>query len=73
MWPDWVSNPGLLTYQSGALPTAARLDKRKPSFELLPETRKSKKKKKVSEFQISSLNPEYYDYIPKGFQVMERT
>ena len=22
MWPDWVSNPGLLTYESGALPTA---------------------------------------------------
>ena len=22
MWPDWVSNPGLLTYDSGALPTA---------------------------------------------------
>ena len=22
MWPDRVSNPGLLTYESGALPTA---------------------------------------------------
>ena len=22
MWPDWVSNPGPLTYESGALPTA---------------------------------------------------
>ena len=22
MWPDWVSNPGHLTYESGALPTA---------------------------------------------------
>ena len=22
MWPDWVSNPGPLTYKSGALPTA---------------------------------------------------
>ena len=21
MWPDWVSNPGPLTYKSGALPT----------------------------------------------------
>ena len=21
MWPDWVSNPGPLTYESGALPT----------------------------------------------------
>ena len=27
MWPDWVSNPGPLTYESGALPLryAARL------------------------------------------------
>ena len=24
MWPDWVSNPGPLTYESGALPTALR-------------------------------------------------
>ena len=24
MWPDRVSNPGPLTYQSGALPTALR-------------------------------------------------
>ena len=24
MLPDWVSNPGPLTYQSGALPTALR-------------------------------------------------
>ena len=22
MWPNWVSNPGPLTYESGALPTA---------------------------------------------------
>ena len=22
MWPDWLSNPGPLTYESGALPTA---------------------------------------------------
>ena len=22
MWPDWVSNPGPLTYDSGVLPTA---------------------------------------------------
>ena len=22
MWPDWVSNSGPLTYESGALPTA---------------------------------------------------
>ena len=22
MWPDWVSNPGPLTYESGALPIA---------------------------------------------------
>ena len=22
MWPDWVSNPGPLTYKTGALPTA---------------------------------------------------
>ena len=24
MWPDRVSNPGPLTYESGALPTALR-------------------------------------------------
>ena len=24
MWPDMVSNPGPLTYESGALPTALR-------------------------------------------------
>ena len=24
MWPDWVSKPGPLTYESGALPTALR-------------------------------------------------
>ena len=24
MWPDWVSNPGPLTYESGALPTVLR-------------------------------------------------
>ena len=24
MWPDWVSNPRPLTYESGALPTALR-------------------------------------------------
>ena len=24
MLPDWVSNPGLLTYESGALPIALR-------------------------------------------------
>ena len=24
MWPDWVSNPGPLTYKSGALPTVLR-------------------------------------------------
>ena len=24
MWPDWVSNPGPLTYESGALQTALR-------------------------------------------------
>ena len=24
MWPDWVSNPGPLTYESGALSTALR-------------------------------------------------
>ena len=24
MWPDWVSNPGPLTYKTGALPTALR-------------------------------------------------
>ena len=24
MWPDRVSNPGSLTYESGALPTALR-------------------------------------------------
>ena len=24
MWPDWVLNPGPLTYESGALPTALR-------------------------------------------------
>ena len=24
MWPDRVSNPGALTYESGALPTALR-------------------------------------------------
>ena len=25
MWPDRVSNPGSLTYESGALPTALRV------------------------------------------------
>ena len=25
MWPDWVSNPGPLTYESGALPTVNML------------------------------------------------
>ena len=24
MWPDWVSNPGPLTYESGVLPSALR-------------------------------------------------
>ena len=24
MWPDWVSNPGPLTYESGVLPIALR-------------------------------------------------
>ena len=24
MWPDWVSNPGPLTYESGTLPTSLR-------------------------------------------------
>ena len=24
MWPDGISNPGTLTYESGALPTALR-------------------------------------------------
>ena len=24
MWPDWVSNPGPPTYESGALPIALR-------------------------------------------------
>ena len=24
MWPNWVSNPGLLTYESGAVQTAVR-------------------------------------------------
>ena len=35
MWPDRVSNPGPMTYESGALPTALRglspICKRKPS------------------------------------------
>ena len=32
MWPDRVSNPGPLTYESGALPTALR----GPASELVP-------------------------------------
>ena len=31
MWPDRVSNPGPLTYESGALPTALR----GPAFQVL--------------------------------------
>ena len=27
MWPDWVLNPGPLTYESGALPNALRSSK----------------------------------------------
>ena len=37
MWPDRVSNPGPLTYESGALPTALR----GPAFkDLIPYTMK---------------------------------
>ena len=41
MWPDWVSNPGPLTYESGALPIALRgpafalEENRKPSSKCL--------------------------------------
>ena len=30
MWPDWISNPGSLTYESGVLPTALRGPARAP-------------------------------------------
>ena len=33
MWPDRVSNPGPLTYESGALPTALRGSANEKSFE----------------------------------------
>ena len=31
MWSDWVSNPGPLTYESGALPTALRGRAKQPT------------------------------------------
>ena len=31
MWPDWVSNPGPPTYESGALPIALRGPASKPN------------------------------------------
>ena len=37
MWPDWVSNPGPLTYESGTLPIALRG----------PATKKKKKGNKL--------------------------
>ena len=45
MWPDRVSNPGPLTYESGALPTALRgLAK--------TERKKEKERKKQTKYKI---------------------
>ena len=42
MLPDRVSNPGPLTYESGALPTKTNADKRKYSFKnYLPQNEKA--------------------------------
>ena len=35
MWPDRVSNPGPLTYESGALPTALRGPARRINRQIL--------------------------------------
>ena len=39
MWPDRISNPGPLTYESGALPTAVRGPARQlVTFKLIEST-----------------------------------
>ena len=53
MWPDQVSNPGPLTYQSSALPTTLRgpAEKSQPEDKwIMPETR-------FTEFPALSVDP----------------
>ena len=62
MWPDCVSNPGPLTYESGALPTALRgpaLSQRAPTHPHHHHQKKKNKergeKKKTEPQQITSV------------------
>ena len=71
MWPDRVSNPGPLTYESGALPTALHS----------PAHNSVKSVDDVTVFVISNRMMVFYMYIctkfheniPKGFRVIEWT
>ena len=42
MWPDRVSNPGPLTYESGALPTALRGSARVSEIEKMEESERGR-------------------------------
>ena len=52
MWPDRVSNPGPLTYESGALPTALR----GPASWMRKDTLKYKLSEMNFDFEISRIN-----------------
>ena len=49
MWPDWVSNPGPLTYVSGALRTALRGPASKTRKEAHTHTHKERERERERE------------------------
>ena len=51
MWPDRISNPGPLTYESGALPTALR----GPTTILEREREREREKEREKEIENKSI------------------
>ena len=56
MWPDWLSNPGPLTYEPGALPAALRGPA--PLRVNTPLRREAKKNKRA--MMTLGRSPEYH-------------
>ena len=69
MWPDQVSNPGPLTYESGALPTALRGPAQfciKMKYKTSYITRNNKtfnlNANSNTNFNINTVDPRYLDF-----------
>ena len=74
MLPDRVSNPGPLTYESGALPIASSKTRREYNkMNRLSRARWSQSKKKVNDQQLIQSKPLTQHSIPKGKEATQDT